>query len=258
MSKKAFFLLTSSMFLTACSSMGDGDWLNSDLPNGQASAQKSDVYEQVKQAEVSKNTSFSSFDSSGTKKQQITQRIISQGKLALAEHRLLTPEGDNAYLYFQIALGREPGNYEAIQGLATIVDTYIEWAERAAAQGRMQEARRFIANASQVNPDDPAISEAKMRMRQPPSNVKVNTTPLNEDVYTLPSNLFTLDERSILAYLQPIIDRVEQTRGALEINWPSDKEGRLLYQIINSRTPNFRVRAMTFRNSQHLIEIKVN
>lgn len=258
MIKKALFLLTSSMFLTACSSMGGQNWWHTDTQATPNSLQKSDVFEQAEEPKVSHSANTSKTNKM-SQAQRITQRVIQQGKLALSEQRLLTPEGDNAYLYFQIALGRDPGNYEATQGLADIVDTYIEWAETAARQGKRASANSFIAKASRVNADDPAIKEAKQRIAQISANkVEAVQTPVSEDVYTLPKNLFALDEPVILSHLQPIIDRVEQTQGALEIHWPSDKEGRLLYQIINSRTPNFRVRAMTYRNSKHLIEIKVN
>ena len=261
MIKKALFLLTSAMFLSACSTLSSDNWWHTDLPV-ETSKKQNGAYRHAPVTQRTDNKAGVSRNSSVTRKQTITANIVREGQIALSENRLLTPEGDNANLYFQIALGRDPGNYDATLGIAAIVDKYLAWAIQSANAADFKSAKQFIEQAKQVNPRDPSIQEIETRVKQKwvviDHTVRADQQPASEDVFYLPNNLFQLSEEKILTQIQPIIDRVEKTQGSIEINWPSDKEGRLLYQIINSRTPNFRVRAMTFHSSKHTVEVLVN
>lgn len=259
--KKALFLLTSSMFLSACSSLSGPNWWHTDEPSW-AQENQNGAHRQAQHQQTHNNSVGALRQQAAS--DQITADLVKMGQIALAENRLLTPEGDNANLFFQVALGRDPGNYQATLGIAEIVERYLAWAVNAAKEQDMAAAKRFIAAAQQVNPRDPLIAEVEARVQQVQAQAKRQKLAIAtqatgaENLFNLSDNLFQLSEEKILAQIQPIIDRVEQTKGSIEIYWPSDKEGRLLYQIINSRTPNFRVRAMTFHSSRHVIEVKVN
>lgn len=197
----------------------------------------------------------------------VTHNLLDQGERALASEQLLTPENDNANLYFQVALGRDPGNYRAIQGIANIVDIYTDWAWIAAKGRDYQKAERYLDYARSVNPEDPLIVEMTSRITglktSPKRTVKqekktLAPLELKERQYILPKTLFSLTEDEIITEIQPIIDIVSQTGQSLEIYWPNDKEARLLYQIINSRIPKFRVRAMTYRQANYMVELQPN
>ncbi|SBS26465.1 hypothetical protein MAQ5080_00527 [Marinomonas aquimarina] len=257
MIKKALFLLTSSMFLSACSTLSGPNWWHSEHQENQNGAHR--------QA-PSQQTQDNPLGSLGQQQvtDQMTADLVKMGQIALAENRLLRPDGDNANLYFQVALGRDPGNYDATLGIAAIVERYLAWAVNAAKRQDLVSARRYLASAKQVNPRDPLITEVEQQIQQIQVQSKrlkltAEAQPMaSENLFNLSDNLFQLGEEKILAQIQPIIERVGLTKGSLEIYWPNDKEGRLLYQIINSRTPDFRVRAMTFQSSRHVIEVKVN
>jgi len=77
-----------------------------------------------------------------------------------------------------------------------------------------------------------------------------------QNTFYLPQDLFSLSEALVIQKLQPIIDRIEKDQLNIEIFWPNDKEARLLYRMINSRTEDFRVRGMIYRRAQHMIEVK--
>lgn len=77
-----------------------------------------------------------------------------------------------------------------------------------------------------------------------------------EGQFFLPHNLFSLSEDDIVKTLQPIIDKVAKDKSEIAIYWPNDKEARLLYQIINSRVSEFRVRAMTYHRSDYMVELQ--
>ncbi|CUB02469.1 hypothetical protein [Marinomonas fungiae] len=261
MIKKALFLLTSSMFLSACTTLPGSNWWHTDA---QVTSQENqnDAHRQAQSQRTHDNHVGTLRQVSAT--DQITKDLVKMGQIALAENRLLKPEGDNANFFFQVALGRDPGNYQATLGIATIVERYLAWAANAAKTQDIASARRYLDAAKQVNPRDPLIGEVEAQIQQiqvqkKRQTVAVTTSPTNSgNLFYLSENLFQLSEEKILAQIQPIIDRVDLTKGSLEIYWPNDKEGRLLYQIINSRTPDFRVRAMTFNSSRRAIEVKVN
>lgn len=204
-----------------------------------------------------------------TAAEKLTLSLIEQGEKALLENRLLTPESDNANLYFQASLGREPGNYRAIQGIAKIVDAYVQWAWEAASVRDYKKAARYLESAQDVNPHDPAIVEMRSRVSDIKSQraIIAKREPLkvidaeqkeNEAGYFLPKTLFSMSEDEIMAQIQPIIDDVAKTESSLAIYWPSDKEARLIYQIINSRVTAFRVRAMIFHRSDYRVELQQN
>ncbi|BFM49024.1 hypothetical protein [Marinomonas sp. THO17] len=219
-----------------------------------------------------------------TPAQQLTRSLIEKGRKAYLADRLLTPEDDNANLYFQAALGRDPGNFDAIQGIAQIVETYTDWAWQKALQGQYVSAQKFLESASSVNPQDPLIDEFASRIadlrfnRSQPKEHKKPTRsasgqPTQDQisdhlaaeesanieqtpgVFVLPKDLFTLSEDEILAKIQPIIEVVTATHSRLDINWPNDKQARLIYQIINSRT-DFRVRAMIYHRARYNVELQ--
>ncbi|MBJ7539129.1 hypothetical protein [Marinomonas transparens] len=200
-----------------------------------------------------------------TSAQKITQRLIKQGDQALAAKRLLTPEDDNANLYFQAALGREPGNFEAIHGIASIVDLYTQWAWEAARSRSYSAAARYLELARFVNPEDALIVEVSSRIkdlrsqreqRRKKVTKKKQPKELKEGQYLLPKNLFSLSEDEIIAKIQPIIDEVIQTKDSLAIYWSNDKEARLIYQIINSRVEDFRVRGMIYHRADYMVELQ--
>lgn len=249
------------MFLSGCTTLSSDNWWHTDLPV-ETSNKQDGAYRQAPVTQRTDNKVSVKRQSKVTRAQAVTANIIREGQMALSENRLLTPEGDNANLYFQIALGRDPGNYDATIGIAAIVDKYLAWAIQSANAADFKSAEQFIERAKRVNPRDPNIQEIEVRVEQKQvvddHASQADQQFASEDIFHLPDDLFQLSEEKILSHIQPIIDRVEKTQGSIEIHWPRDKEGRLLYQIINSRTPNFRVRAMTFLSSEHTVEVLVN
>ncbi|MCB5161333.1 hypothetical protein [Marinomonas algarum] len=203
-----------------------------------------------------------------TESEKITLRLLGQGESALLAQRLLTPAEDNANLYFQAALGRDPGNFRAIQGITAIVDRYTQWAWQAAQGRNYQAAERYLDSARSVNPEDPAVTEMSGRIKdlmqrraesvtaaKITSGNNASTNAVEADSFFLPKSLFRQSEEEIIADIQPIIDKVSSTKQTIAIYWPNDKEARLIYQIINSRVTEFRVRAMIFHRADYAVKM---
>ncbi|WP_394178682.1 hypothetical protein [Marinomonas posidonica] len=218
-----------------------------------------------------------------TPAQQLTQSLIEKGRQAMLSDRLLTPAEDNANLYFQAALGRDPGNFEATQGIAQIVEIYTDWAWQKAQYRQYRQAEKYLDSARSVNAQDPLIVEInsriedlKLKRQQQAEQAKQRRAVALKDtdrstatesqsessvteqdgVFTLPKDLFTLSEEEIVVKIQPIINAVAATQSRLEINWPNDKQARLIYQIINSRVTDFRVRAMIFHRARYTVVLQ--
>lgn len=198
-------------------------------------------------------------------KDPITLRLLDLGAVALANQKLLTPEDDNANLYFQAALGREPKNRLARTGIDEIIRFYTAWALDKAKQGHNTSARKYLASARFVDVENPLIQQtqkhindwrAGIRSKAHPTKMAKNKSKAVQNTFYLPQDLFSLPEALVIQKLQPIIDRIEKDQLNIEIFWPNDKEARLLYRIINSRTEAFRVRGMIYRRAQHMIEVK--
>ncbi|WP_063338648.1 MULTISPECIES: hypothetical protein [unclassified Marinomonas] len=195
----------------------------------------------------------------------ITLSLLERGETALAQQKLLTPEEDNANLYFQAALGREPDNLAAQTGIKEIVRYYTAWALDKAKQGQTRNANKYLAAASFVDEANPLIKQTKQEIKDWRAGIKRTSKTTKNDQkqskslqtkFYLPQNLFSLPEALVIQKLQPIIDRIEKDQLNIEIFWPNDKEARLLYRIINSRTEDFRVRGMIYCRAQHMIEVK--
>ena len=195
----------------------------------------------------------------------ITLMLLERGDAALANQKLLTPEDDNANLYFQAALGREPQNEAARKGIEEIVRFYTGWALDKAKQGQNTSSRTYLAAASFVDVNNRLIKQTKRDIKNWQAGIRGKTSAQQivkskskalQNKFYLPKDLFSLSEALVIQKLQPIIDRIEKDQLNIEIFWPNDKEARLLYRIINSRTEDFRVRGMIYRRAQHMIEVK--
>ncbi|MGJ8646379.1 MAG: tetratricopeptide repeat protein [Marinomonas colpomeniae] len=265
MNKNLFSFLFSVFFITGCG------WSNSPSAGNTTSLETVEV---TKSAENGRDGATAIKPSEPkvlvlSASEKMTQSLIIRGQQAFAEERFLTPVEDNANLYFQAALGREPGNFEATQGIANIVETYTNWAWRAVLSRDYVKASRYLDSARSVNPQDPLIIEVDARIEDLKTKRKneaiysskksvegAGQAVFNKDKYFLPKTLFSLPEEEIIKEIQPIIDEVAKTERSIAIHWPNDKEARLIYQIINSRVTEFRVRAMTLGRADYMVELQ--
>ncbi len=338
MNKNLFYFLFISLFIAGCQenvapSSEDATSLEGANTEESIAQDDSDHAETEPDYTVSNPVLFGSTEQTVAEKpltpsQRLTLNLVEKGERALAEQRLLTPVDDHANLYFQAALGRDPGNFRATQGIANIVETYTDWAWKSALGRGYRKADEYLDSARSVNPQDPLITEMDTRIRDlkvkrandaryaaqkakeraakeqarqqaealanrfvpnaqreqqeqsanpnadnaeseqtvpndaeqevlaPSEPVYTPAIKLNDREYLLPKNLFSLSDDEIIAKMQPIIDDIAHSERSIIIRWPKDKEARLIYQIINSRVPDFRVRAMTYRQSDYTIELE--
>ena len=95
---------------------------------------------------------------SGQSDTPTVEEMIAAGKRAVEEQRLILPEGDNGREWYREVLAIEPENPEALRGLRSISDIFVERANNALKSGNPQEAMSALTVASELDAGNPAIS----------------------------------------------------------------------------------------------------
>lgn len=81
------------------------------------------------------------------------QSALAKGNEALAEGRLVEPEGASAWSFYSAVLDAEPGNRYALDGLEEIAERYLSRARQALSENDAAGALASMEVASQVSPD---------------------------------------------------------------------------------------------------------
>ena len=85
------------------------------------------------------------------------EALLDAARQAVEDQRLVLPEGGNARESYREVLIAEPENREALRGLRSISDTYVERAGMALKSGDPQEAASALKIASETDSNNPAI-----------------------------------------------------------------------------------------------------
>ncbi|MGB5177916.1 MAG: AAA family ATPase [Gammaproteobacteria bacterium] len=103
------------------------------------------------------------------------EQLLAQGQQALADYRLLTPEGDNAYEYLLAVLQLDPANEAARAGIQEIVDIYITLAAKATDSNELARAERYLERGLGIQADNPELLAL-----QDTVNSKLESAPLTQ------------------------------------------------------------------------------
>jgi hypothetical protein len=82
------------------------------------------------------------------------EHFLRLAREALADYRLTTPEGNNAYYYYRRILEQDPDNAEALTGVAQIADTYADLTERELDRFHHRKARTYLERGLVVDPEN--------------------------------------------------------------------------------------------------------
>jgi len=96
--------------------------------------------------------------------QQKINELLSLGRQALSEDRLLIPPNNSAYDYYHQVLRLEPGNADASEGIEQIVQRYTLFARRALDREDEKKARQYIMRGLRVRPGDRQLLVLQERM----------------------------------------------------------------------------------------------
>ena len=84
--------------------------------------------------------------------------LLAAARQAVEEQRLVIPEDDNAREWYRETLAVDPENPEALRGLRSISDIFVERADTALKAGNPRTAASALTIASETDADNPAIS----------------------------------------------------------------------------------------------------
>ena len=155
-------------------------------------------------------------------------RLVEAAERALAEDRLLTPERDSAYHYYQQALAVAPGHPFAVIGLERIVERYLRLAQVAIEREQWARARSMLGRAAIIDGEHTGIGSLRRQV-----NMLANAERL-----TLRLDRGALRNRSadIAAQLAQFGKHARVTNARVSIRAPSDADARWIYEQL-SRSP---------------------
>jgi hypothetical protein len=168
------------------------------------------------------------------RRQRVIGDLLYDALNALEEDRLLTPEGNNAYRFYQTVLALEPANQLAVEGLQNIVARYLELAATASRQGRFAAADGLLDRARFVAPGDPSIAEAQRALEADRNSADL--------VFELDPQELAARSREMLATLEEIAGQAVEHRAFVWITAPSDEQGRWIYNAMREQTNGYRLR----------------
>jgi hypothetical protein len=98
-------------------------------------------------------------------KEKITN-LLSECQIHYQANRLTTGKPSTAFRCYQTVLKLEPNNRQALNGLNNIQKRYLSWIESALRRNNLTKANTYIASLQRVNPQLPALSRLKKRLKQ--------------------------------------------------------------------------------------------
>lgn len=161
---------------------------------------------------------------------QRVESLLEQAGRQLAELKLTTPEGDNAYQTYQRILRDYPGHPRALAGLRRIADRYAELAARETEQPGQQ--RQLLRKGLRVMPEHPRLLGLLQNLDSaPPSPSDPPETPPEAEPEIGESEKPAVPDPAELE----IQNWLEQARGLSQLGqW---RESAALYHRVLARLP---------------------
>lgn len=154
--------------------------------------------------------------------------LIDTAERALADDRLLTPEDDSAYLYYQRASAMAPDHPAPRRGFERIVERYLQLAQLAMERQQWSQARFMLARAEYVDRSHTGIASVREQL----------ALLANAERLILRLDRTALRERTsaIASELREFGRHARSDNARVSIRVPSDADGRWIYQQL-SRSP---------------------
>jgi len=153
---------------------------------------------------------------------------------ALMNDQLTTPLDDNAYFRYLQVLSIDPQNEAAEQGIANIVDKYLDWSIQNVEMGRYHRAIDYLNKARSVDENHPNIATVANMIRD-----HING---HQKSFGLSRQAVREKDPGVLSELKAIARDITKYNASIVIEAPSDEMGRWIYQQLNESAER-RVRA---------------
>ncbi len=117
---------------------------DADLPQASSDLYRTSLAPPVSAGPVQTEALAVAAGPSGVSQDETIAELLSLGRQSLDEYRLLTPEDDNAYIYFRSVLKLDSDNEDAHAGIQEIVDRYVLLTRKAVNRRDHDRAQRYI------------------------------------------------------------------------------------------------------------------
>ncbi|MCY3622843.1 MAG: hypothetical protein OXH68_14160 [Gammaproteobacteria bacterium] len=151
--------------------------------------------------------------------------LIDTAERALADDRLLTPEDDSAYAYYQQASALAPNHPATRRGFERIVERYLQLTQLAMERQQWSHARFMLARAEYVDRSHTGIASVREQLELL-ANAERMILRLDRDA---------LRERSstVASELMDFGAHARSDNARVSIRVPSDADGRWIYQQLS-------------------------
>lgn len=189
------------------------------------------------------------------------EQLLAQGEAALARGHLTHPEHDNAYDKFRAVLLLEPDHAQAQAALHGVLLAYVDRIRTALRRGQLSEAQRLLARGQDAFPDASMLVDMRAELRQVQATRQAEQMADVGDAESeglrvaLPVAELNQRSEAIEALLGELAERVMETRESVMIWARTDAEGRWIYQTMQAKTSDYRIRGDIRISSQPFVQL---
>jgi hypothetical protein len=115
---------------------------------------------------------------------KIIASLLTNGHRSLKRDRLMTPENDSAYRYFQQVIELAPGHKKAHNGMDRIAERYAILATRALNENDRYKAGLYVARGLQIRPNNEYLVALHDRIYSPPPPASIPAREESEGFIT--------------------------------------------------------------------------
>ncbi len=163
---------------------------------------------------------------------QVVESLLISARQALAADRLMHPLSDSAYSWYQQVLAIDELNAAAHKGMQQITARYLQLAQQAFTEGRVERAEQMLQGAEKIAATPAQTKALREKYQRQPA---VNETLLSRESLSARND-------AMRATLVKLAKRAQAANSRLLIVARNDAEGRWIYQQMRSAVAGYRLR----------------
>lgn len=188
-------------------------------------------------------------------------QLLAQAEGALSRGRLVPPARDNAYDLLRAALAIDPGQAEVRAALDGVLLAYMDQVRTIMRRGRLREAQDMVDVGEDLFPNTDLFRGLRTELNQAvqahQSEQLAAMAADDLEGERVPLSIAELNQRSeaLQERLGEIAERVARTQESVMIWARTDAEGRWIYQTMQARVSDYRIRGDIRLSSRPFLQL---